>query len=176
MISQWFPNDFPWHTVSHNQRVQRLDGWWVLLAAQNQQRLLTSCRRPESTRIDQIWIRKWLLPGYYLVIAWLFHLFPSDVYRKIYALLSVNQSASNFRHMAPLIWSAPRLNRKYTWLSLKIFNLLVYFHVFSTCLNSTNINVAFLENSWNKVNWPWRFGDDSSRYEKPPPASRGHAS
>jgi hypothetical protein len=60
--------------------------------------------------------------------------------------------------MAPQIWSAPRLNRKYTWLSLKIFNLVYFQHVWTQRFMSPTWKIY----SWNKVNWPWRFGDDSS--------------
>ena len=37
------------------------------------------CRRPESTILST---RSESESGYYLVTTWLFHLFPSDVYRK----------------------------------------------------------------------------------------------
>ena len=99
----WFPNDFPWHTVSHNQWLQRLFmagefcwmPWWPMAWPL----LKTSSgfgRFADDQVIDQN--RPDLSEsGYYLVITWLFHLFPSDVYRKIFGLLTVNQSASNFR-------------------------------------------------------------------------------
>ena len=158
----WFHNDFPWHTVSHNQRLQRLDGWWVLDSWPMANGLAAAlCRRPESTILST---RSESESGYYLVTTWLFHLFPSDVYRKIFGLLTVKPICVQFQTMAPQIWSAPRLNRKYTWLSLPNLQPVC---VFSTSLNSTICRVPgnyIVETRWNS----WRFGDVSSRYSSSP--------
>ena len=110
----WFPNDFP--MISHGILLVITSGykgclWLVSSAGCHDGQWPGRCSKPAaalddlqttrlSTRIDQIFqkvVITWLLPGYYLVITWLFHLFPSDVYRKIFGLLTVNQSASNFR-------------------------------------------------------------------------------